>query len=97
MSKASRKRKKSARDAMKKKKKQAAKAMYEAWRDQGLNTKSKRAQRNKILARKVRPFRNRKRTHPTVEVDSQENPGKTYTLTQKQYRNTLTLEKYLRN
>lgn len=62
MSKSSKARKAAKRKADKNRKKLAATAQYAAWRDAGVNSKSKRAQRNQSSSRLVRMARVRVRT-----------------------------------
>jgi glutamate synthase domain-containing protein 2 len=96
MSKKSKKKASEARKVQKRKRKAAAQAQYDAWRDQGQNKKSKRAQKHNQTAKTVRAHRHRVRT-PARKVTLAKKDGTTFQLTEKQYRNTMSLRQYLRH
>lgn len=72
---------------LKRNKKAAMKAQYAAWRDSGENSKRSRIEKSKA-AKPIRKFRQRKRSKRMSPI-----PG----LTQKQYRNTLSLKQLMRH
>lgn len=75
---------------IKRAKKAATKAQYAAWRDAGTNSKRSAIRKSKAR-RGLRMDRQRRRSKVLVEI-----PKTGVTLTQKQFRNTMTLRNFLR-
>ena len=97
MSKKSRAKRKLLRDKEKRNRKAAMRAQYEAWRDQGINHKSKRARANAAVT-----FRQRKKPKVRTKLmsnvlraglQSKQNPKY---LTVKQVSNTMSFKKFLK-